>query len=570
MLSTAAFTGWALGFTLLLREFLDVEESAHGILGDNDVSASEAAFSIRQGSALKVDTVPIRGAATAATYSWRVARSGSGEGLWPVREDYRLLRTASLAKGRLYEIFEDADHLRSVRIRSLTARAWLGSGSADPTPLVTMQLVDAQGMKVHGSAMLVDIRGAPWGPVEAQPLRLPEGWRGFVLVQGYACTPVHIRAPGLMRITLHPSAEIRVTISSEGLSLVGSRLALCVFGANVGSSTGRWLKLEGRTQVLLRGLRRGGTVGVELHSELRLFDIAREQVQLAQAVNKLEIVARAYATAHVHCSDPSLFGKTLYVAPFYAVDCDAGTLDYRYPWRAVEWDGSGWPISRLRAGSLDFWVWTEGGRFGRLGQRQFLAGSSGVALEARLDAKASATLRVSAHPLLGSRSLEVIVFDASYVGNPENLSGLRRTMPGLRLKTWTVQAGQTLRMDELWQRRSRVVIRSKEGATLWDGYLGLAKNPKAYLEATLALGALVRRKQPGPRGQHQGWRVFSKQTGEVVRYQRTEHDSRKLGSSALGLSKTLLLREGSYEIRPLNASTSTQAVQIVAGQIAWF
>ncbi len=580
LLFAAVFSGWALGSALFVTESLEVETVSLSVMRAAEVTAREADLDTAQGPVRRTGTGRSRGAATAVPPTWRVSWRHGVNRLLPVREDYRLLRHVSQAKGRVYEIFEDEDHLRRIRVPGAKALPGQGGGASGSSPLVTMQFMDVQGRTVRGAAMLVDRRGIPWGPVEPASLRLPEGWRGYVLVRGYASAPAQIRAPGLMRITLHPEAEVRVTIASEGLSIVGSRLALRVYGANVDSDSGRWIKLEGRTQVRLQGLRRGGSIGVELHSELQQFDVARESVELEQAVNKLEIVARAYATARVHTSDPSLFGKTLYVAPFYAKDRDAGTLDFRYPWRAIEWDGSGWPLSRLREGTLDFWVWTEGGRFGSLAKRDFLTGSSGVVLAARLDAKASPTLLVSPHALLGNQDLEVTVFDTSYKGNPENLLGLRRAMPGLRLKTWTVQAGRTLRMDELWQRRSRVVMRSKEGATLWDGTLDLAKNPTAHMEVTLALGALVRRQQPAPRGQPPlgqpprgqcpGWRVFSKRTGEVVRYEESEQDPQRPGARSRGLPKTLLLREGPYELRPLNAFGSTQAVQIVAGQIAQF
>jgi len=181
-----------------------------------------------------------------------------------------------------------------------------------------------------------------------------------------------------MKVVLQPETTVVVNVSSKGLGLVGSRLFLRIFGSNAGPSPGRIVKLQGRRKVWLRGLQRGQLLNVELMSELQRFDIVRKQVDLEKAVHHLEMVAQAFAQARLVSSDPGLVGQRLYVAPFFAKDPESGTSDFRYPWRVVEWDGSGWPLSRLRAGELDFWIWTDGGRFGRLGSSRFLPGSRGV------------------------------------------------------------------------------------------------------------------------------------------------------------------------------------------------
>jgi len=358
-----------------------------------------------------------------------------------------------------------------------------------------------------------------------------------------------------MRMILHPSADIQATILSDGLSLAGSRLLLRVYGANVGPSPGQWVKLGGRSQLRLRGMTRGQSVVVEMHSELKRFDIVRKQVKLEHAVNELEIVVRAYATARVVTSDPDLFGRTLYVAPFFARDPADRTSDFRYPWRVVEWDGSGWPLLRLRAGKLDFWIWTDEGRFGRLGSSRFLPGSRGIEFPVHLGPARSASLVVPASPLLTGRKLEVILFDASYAGHPENLLSLQRRMPGMRLKTWTVEAGKTLQMRGLWKRRSQVVIRSEEGATLWEGRLDLDTRTRAGLSPVLAIGGLLpwqANTKPGKRSV----RVCAKKSGEVVVYP----------TDATGTARVLLLREGDYELRGVEGGS--RAVKILAGRVS--
>ena len=560
----ATFAGWMVGEVLSADE--DRQDRTRTI---DPLTTSEASKRMQEAWGTE-DAVP-RGStkgitaispisSTQGLRSWMVEWRRVPREVVPYWQEYRLLDSTSGVGSHTYKIQEGPEGSRRVFVADSGGVHSRYKGPDGDRTVVSIQLVDTTRSTVTSAAMLVDQRGVPWGPVDSRPMALPLRWRGYVLARGYASAPLYIHAPGMMRVTMHPEATLAVTITSQGLDLVGSRLLLRTYGCNVGPSPGRVVQLDGRSQVWLRGLQRGQSLNLELMSQLQRFDIVRKQVRLEKASNEVQLVARAFAQARLVTSDPGIAGRRLYVAPFFAKDPKPRTLDFRYPWRVIEWDGSGWPLARLRAGKLDFWIWTDEGRFGRLGPSRFLAGSKGIEFAVRLAPSATATLRVPTHPLLIGKQVQVVLLDASYLGHPENLIAIQRQMPGLRLKTWQVQPGQTLQMSGCWQRKSRVIVRSHEGASLWEGTVDLEKGSHAPLSIDFAIGGLLPRSQVRPTGGLPDWRVYSRESGEVV--DMTAGDPASKGP--------LLLRAGTYEVRSRIQRGPTHDVRIVAGQITRF
>ncbi|MFQ5506336.1 MAG: hypothetical protein ACE5F1_16325 [Planctomycetota bacterium] len=327
--------------------------------------------------------------------------------------------------------------------------------------------------------LLVDLTGRPYGTIGDGSFMLSVPFEGFALVRGFV--PCRVKLDGSL-----PSFEL----SLHRACLVSGRIAGDFDGNDLLIKAGFGIRdryglatvdLDGRFEI---GPLHPGKTHLVFSSRRGSFPEKFVPVELREGRQHLGTIRiEPYRRLGLRLvGDPSVLDRKAYVVLHFSEHESRYAQGISYPVRTLALDRSGRGVlDRVRAGSLDGWLWTASGGFGTF---KGVRPGSGKGDDAVVRLSRSASLRVSVGIVDGRvppRS-KLVVYDGSYGLPVLELLRRWRFCPEARVRTRAVEQARLLRFDKLWPVSYDIALVSSDGVVLDSSSLRLHPGQEAWVQ----------------------------------------------------------------------------------------